>query len=188
MSGADVLFATARAGGSEVFGEWMASVELAVRLSLRRYARAVDVEAVLQETFLRMWVLARDPERTLSGADASLKFALGVARNLARAEARRYRREHLLPPDDLPETPFDPVPDRDPDLRRAIAECLGRLVGKPRQALHARLRGGGRRADRLLAESLAMTKNTFLQNVVRARGQVAKCLERRGIRLEENYS
>ncbi len=188
MAASDERFAAARGGDPEAFAEWMGSVELPIRLGLRPYARAIDVETVLQETFLRMWVLARDPERKLEGDNASLKFALGVARNLARAEARRYRREHLLPPEHLPEVPVDPEPTSDSNLRRAIQDCLNRLVGKPLEAMRIRLLFGDKFSDVALAEMIAMTRNTFLQNIVRARRQVAACMERQGIRLDEILS
>lgn len=185
MSGIDRLFAAARAGNPEAFARWMGSVELPIRLGLRPYAGAIDVEAVMQEMFLRMWLLAQDAKRELTGENASLRFAIGVARNLARAEARRYRRERFLPPEDLPETPVDPAPISDPKLRQRIQECLKQLVGAPRRALEARLRLGDRLPDRAIAERAGMTKNTLLQNIVRARRQIAACLEKHDVRLNE---
>jgi hypothetical protein len=49
----------------------------------------------------------------------------------------------------------------------------------------ARLGSGGEAPDRDLAESVGMQKNTFLQNVVRARKLIAGCLEHAGYRLRE---
>ena len=136
---------------------------------------------------MRMWVLAGDREhgRVLTGENASLRFAIGMARNLARNAARRAKRERFLPPDDLPEVPVAPDPAPDPGLRAAIDECLELLAQRPREALLARLRGLGARADRALAESIGMSLNTFLQNIVRARRQLAKCLAGKGVPLEE---
>ena len=54
MSELDELFTAARANEPRAFAKWMGSVELPVRLGLRRYAKAVDVETIVQETFLRM--------------------------------------------------------------------------------------------------------------------------------------
>jgi len=180
----DRLFAAARDGDLPSFEEWMGSVELPIRLSLRRFARAVDAESIVQETFLRMWVLANDKERTLEGENASLRFALGVARNLVRSEARRFGKEVLLPAGDMPEVevPPDPVPDH--GLRAAILRCIEKLARKPMAALRARLSGGGLSPDRDLAAELGMTLNTFLQNITRARRQVAVCLEQQGVELE----
>jgi DNA-directed RNA polymerase specialized sigma24 family protein len=163
----------------------MGSVELPIRLSLRRFVRAVDSEAILQETYLRMWVYARDRGGSLEGEDASLRFAIGMARNLARAEARRTRREIHLPPESMPELPTAPEPPSDPGLRRAILGCIEKVAGKPLQALRARAGLGPTLPDRDIAAVLGMTLNTFLQNVVRARKQVAACLERHGISLRE---
>jgi DNA-directed RNA polymerase specialized sigma24 family protein len=166
----------------------MGSVELPIRLAMRRFAQAVDIESVVQETFLRMWLLSQDKGRDLSGENASLRFAIGMARNIARSEARRWGREKLLPPEDLPEPVLEPDPVSDPGLRRAIVECLKKVAAKPLQALRARMDLGGVIADRDIAEGIGMTLNTFLQNIVRARKQVAGCLERGGIPLPELLS
>jgi DNA-directed RNA polymerase specialized sigma24 family protein len=185
----DELFALARLGEPEAFAEWMGMVELPLRRSLRRFARAVDVEVVMQETFMRMWLVASDLERSLEGTAASLKFAFRVVRNVALEEIRRNRLdrqtdlEHL---EDLPEGSYDPEPG-DPALARAIADCFRRLPDKPRRALGARL-DDDCLPDRVLAERLRMRLNTFLQNVVRARRSMEKCLEGRGVRLEEVMS
>ncbi len=188
MSEIDELFAAARAGDPRAFARWMGSVELPIRFGIRPYARAVDIETVLQETLLRMWVLTQDSKRSLTGENASLKFAIGIARNVARAEARRYRRDHLMPTEDLPEiaVPASPVPDQ--GLRQMIHDCLQLLAGAPLKAMEARLEHGDRFSDHAIAEMIRMTKNTFLQNVVRARRKVSGCLEKRGVRLDEVLS
>ena len=185
----DELFAFARQGGPEAFAEWMGMAEIPLRRSLRRFARAVDVEVVMQETFIRMWLVANDPERVLEGLDASLKFAFRVARNVALEEIRRNRLGRLVDLDDLqnlPEGSYDPEPC-DPALARAIADCFRRLPDKPRRALGARL-DDDCLPDRVLAERLRMRLNTFLQNIVRARKSMGKCLEGRGVRVEEVLS
>ncbi len=186
MTDLDRAFARARLGDEGGFAEWVGRVERPIRASLRPYARAVDVEGVVQETLMRMWVLARDASRELSGEDASLRFAIGMARNLARNEARRYGREVHLPAGDPPE-PAWTDPPADPLLRRAILECLEQLAGQPRRALEIVLRFG-HRANRALSQTLGMTSNTFLQNVARARKQVAACLEGKGLDLREILS
>lgn len=180
----DRLFAEARAGDLKSFERWMGSVELPIRLSLRRFARAVDVESVVQETLLRMWTLANDTERTLKGENASLRFALGVARNLARSEARRTGREILLPPEDLPDVTVDPAPLPSPALRKVILECIEKLPPKPLAATRARLTRAIM-SDRDLATRLGMTLNTFLQNITRARKLILDCLKRHGVSLHE---
>ena len=190
MTSIDDQFAAARGGDLASFTAWMGRVERPIRASLRLFARAVDVEAVVQETLMRMWLLATDREhaRELSGENASLRFAIGMARNLARNAARRIRREQFLPPDDLPEVAVRPDPAPDPGLRRAIDECLNRLARRPREALLARLGAYQALADRALAESLGMSLNAFLQNIVRARRQLAECLRGKGVPLEEMRS
>jgi RNA polymerase sigma-70 factor (ECF subfamily) len=76
-----------------------------------------------------------------------------------------------------------PGGDGDPWLRRAIAECQARLPPRPALALQARLDSGGAERDELLAARLGMRRNTFLQNVTRARRLIAECLRRRGVDL-----
>jgi len=162
----------------------MALVERPIRGSLRRFARAIDVESALQETFLRMWVARQDRAREFAGENASLRFTLRVARNVALEEVRRARLEHLVALDDLEaksEPSIDPTTPSDPGLLRAIKDCVLRLQGKPRYALFARLMSGYEVPDRDLAATLGMAVNTFLQNIVRARKAVAVCLEGKGL-------
>lgn len=163
----------------------MSLVENPIRRSLARFARAVDVEVVVQETFLRMWMVANDRTRRLEGENASLKFALAVARNVALEELRHTRLYQFFEKDGsdslselscLPELP-------DPALRKAINECIDRLPSQPKTALNARI-NEGHLPDRSLAQGVRMKLNTFLQNIVRARRLVAECLEKRGVRLE----
>jgi DNA-directed RNA polymerase specialized sigma24 family protein len=183
----DTLFEDARRGSADAFGVWAEQVQLPVRRSLRSFARAVDVEVVVQETLLRMWVLARGGERVLEGEEASLRFALRVARNVAREEVRRARTGHLLPLEAWSaseQPPVRPEPPADPGLRQAILTCLARLPGRPAAALRERISRGGDAPDRDLASRLGMTLNTFLQNVVRARAHMAACLRTRGVAIE----
>jgi len=181
----DQLFEAVGFGHVKAFASWMGRVERPIRLSLRAYARAVDVEGIVQETLLRMWTLGNDGSRRLDGENASLRFAIGMARNLARNEARRLRREHLLPPDDMPDPGVPPEPTPDPGLARAIADCMKRLARKPLEALRARIEHQPHDPDRDIAARLGMTVNAFLQNIVRARRQLGDCLVRKGIPLEE---
>ena len=50
------------------------------------------------------------------------------------------------------------------------------------------LEHGHRLANHVLAQALGMTTNTFLQNVVRARRQLAACLEGKGLDMKEILS
>jgi hypothetical protein len=51
--------------------------------------------------------------------------------------------------------------------------------------MRARLADGHHQDDSALARHLGMTLNTFLQNIVRARQQLAKCLGAKGVELQE---
>jgi DNA-directed RNA polymerase specialized sigma24 family protein len=123
-----------------------------------------------------------DPQRQLTGENASLRFALAVARNVAREEIRRARTDRLVSVADLDEIPeaikAADVPS-EPWLRRAIEHCIEQLPERPRKSLMARL-GAGAESDAVLALRTGMTRNTFLQNIVRARRALAACLEGRG--------
>jgi DNA-directed RNA polymerase specialized sigma24 family protein len=183
------LFRLARLGDRGAFAQWMGMVEIPLRRSLYRFARAVDVEAVVQETLVRMWLLAGDPQRVLKGSQASLKYAFAVGRIVALEEMRRYRKDRFVELDvleNLPEGRINPDPP-DPALARKIQDCMESLPRQPREALWARVHNG-RLPDRQLADALRMKANTFFQNIVRARRLLRECLERRGVRLEEILS
>ena len=123
VAGCDALFEAARGGSVEAFGAWAERVHLPLRRSLHAFASAVDVEVVVQETLLRMWQVARAPRPVLLGENASLRFALGVARNVAREEARRARTGHLVPLgewEETRETAVEPEPPPDPGLRLRV--------------------------------------------------------------------
>lgn len=178
-------FRRAGYGDADAFAEWMGIVEYPLRRSLAAFARAVDVEVVVQESFLRMWLIACDPGRRLQGEKASLKFAIRLARNVALEELRHTRLYQYFDEKDYDELPeMRVVPQLpDPALRRAIHECLDRLPEQPKTALNARIEDG-HLPDRDLAQGARMKLNTFLQNIVRARRLMAKCLEDRGVNLE----
>ncbi len=174
------------AGNAQAFGTWMGSCEPTVRLSLRSFASAVDTEAVLQESLLRVWQVA--PRFVPDGRDNGLlRLAIRIARNLAVSELRKIRArpaesdeiEDALAENEVPPAPPDPM------LRRQIADCRDKLPQKPREAFEARLHSEGARDDDDLATKLGMRLNTFLQNVTRARKLLAECLKRAGVVLDE---
>ncbi len=177
----DVVFQLARSGSQDAFTRWMGLVEMPIRRTLARFGHCVDVECVMQETLLRMWIFAtRDPERVLTGENASLKFACAVAANVAHEETRRFRHAAPQTGPEPAETP--PLPD--PFLKKAILGCMRKLPPKPYRALLARVREGPR-GDREAAAGAGMKLNTFLQNIVRARNLLRPCLEHQGVRLAE---
>ncbi len=177
MTAIDAAFERARTGDHDGFADWVRLVEVRLRGTLRRFARGADVEAVLQESLLRMWRLA--PGLHLQGDDASLRYATTIAANLAKAEIRRGGR--FDPIEDRDDPPVEGAPLGDPWLRSLILSCFARLSGRPREALLLRLTTHGTTHDRDLAGTLGMTLNTFLQNVVRARTAIAKCLSGHGV-------
>ena len=181
MHDLDTYFDAIRAGDADAFGHWVAGAETRLRLSLRSFAEHVDVEAVVQETLLRVWQVA--PRFQPDGRpNALLRLAIRTARNLAVSEVRR-RRPSSLDPEQLDRVEDIAVPqvEVDPMLRDAIVRCHDKLPGKPRAALGARLESGGAKHDRDVAAALGMTLNTFLQNFTRARRLLVACLQKLGI-------
>jgi RNA polymerase sigma-70 factor (ECF subfamily) len=180
----DVHLAAITTGDARAFARWLAGAEASVRDSLRSFATAVDVEAVLQEALLRVWQVA--PRFVPDGRpNGLLRLGIRIARNLAVSEVRRTRATPVEA-DDLEaalaraERPPD---EPDPMLRRAIVECRDKLPPKPRQAFDSRLASAGGQDDVELAESLGMKLNTFLQNFTRARQLLVDCLKKAGIAL-----
>lgn len=181
MTDLDTLLRDIAVGDAAAFGRFVAGAESRVRDSLASFAAVIDVEAVVQECFLRVWQVA--PRIEIDGRGNSLlRFTIRVARNLAVSETRRRRvdpetttRLEAMPIEDACE-PVVP----DPLLRDVIAKCREKLPDKPAQALTARLDGPWR-ADAEIAESLGMRANTFLQNFGRARRLLAECLGKHGI-------
>ncbi|HEY7204393.1 MAG TPA: hypothetical protein VIA61_08865 [Methylomirabilota bacterium] len=179
-----------RIAGRDVaaFGEWMRGAEPRIRASLRSFAAAVDVEAVVQDTLLRVWQVA--PRFAPDGRpNGLLRLGIRIGRNLAVSELRRRRHETM----DIAAiereasaaglAAAEPASPPDPLLRRRIEDCIGQLPRQPGRALARRLGSAGAQADAALADGLGMRVNTFLQNIARARKLVAECLERYGIDL-----
>jgi DNA-directed RNA polymerase specialized sigma24 family protein len=188
----DGLLVEISAGDAAAFALWLAAAEGRLRDSLRSFAARVDVEAVLQESLVRVWQVT--PRFVPDGRpDALLRLAIRIARNLAVSEIRRSRLEPVEAEVLERAAAADgllPGPDHasDPMLRHAIEECRGRLPQKPAAALQARLDSGGADSDERLAGNLHMRRNTFLQNITRARRLLAECLRRRGIDLAAELS
>lgn len=175
----DVHLSAIATGDVHAFGRWMASAEPTVRLSLRSFASVIDVEAVLQESLLRVWQVAPRFEHD-GKPNGLLRLGIRIARNLAVSEVRRTR-VRPVEADDL-EVALGVEPDEpDPMLRQAIGDCRDKLPPKPRQALDARLAHAGGSDDTDIAESLGMKLNTFLQNFTRARQLLADCLRKKGV-------
>lgn len=173
------------AGDTRAFAAWMAGAEPVLRHGLRRFAAAVDTEAVLQETLLRVWQVA--PRFVPDGRpDGLLRLGHTIARNLCVDELRRRRPTAVDPAvmargiDEAEQV--EPRPP-DPMLRRIIALCRDKLPARPAQALAARIEAGGARPDAALAAALEMSHNAFLQNITRARKLLAGCLKKNGVEL-----
>jgi RNA polymerase sigma-70 factor (ECF subfamily) len=181
----DALLPAIASGDARAFGQWMAGAEPRVRASLSSFAAQVDTEAVVQESFLRVWNVA--PRIEPDGRpDCLLRFTVRVARNLAIDHVRRSQR--LLPTESaalerMREAELPPATPPDPLLKQTIARCRERLPKKPAHALDARLGANGGQPDQSLAEALGMRVNTFLQNLSRARRLLAECLRRQGVTL-----
>src|SRR5215510_2981498 len=184
----DALLPAISAGDAAAFARWLAGAEDRLRGSLSSFAERVDVEAILQETLVRVWQVA--PRVVPDGRPHSLvRLAIRIARNLAVSDLRQRRLEpvdgDILERLAADNEALEPGPDRwrDPLLRRAIEECRDRLPTKPAVALQLRVQAGGDEPDARLAQRVGMRPNTFLQNIARARRFMADCLRKRGIDL-----
>jgi RNA polymerase sigma-70 factor (ECF subfamily) len=181
----DALLPAIAAGDAQAFAVWLRHAEPRVRLSLSRFARAVDAEAVVQETLLRIWQLA--PRVKLdSRGDTLVRLAIQIAHNLAIDHVRRDRR--LARADRAELLAFtvseaDDTPPPDPLLRTVIQGCIEQLPRQPATALMARLDDAGHHPDETLATRLGMQLNTFLKNFGRARALLLDCLRTKGVSL-----
>lgn len=179
----DALLPAIASGDARAFGQWMALAEPRVRASVSSFAAQVDTEAVVQESFLRVWQVA--PRIEPDGRpDCLVRFTVRVARNLAIDHMRRNQR--LQPVDQatldrMRDAEVPPPAPPDPLLKQTIARCREALPKKPAIALDARLSAGGSQPDQTLAAALNMRLNTFLQNLSRARRLLAECLRRQGV-------
>lgn len=185
MSDLDIYLQTIVSGDADAFADWVSGAEYRLRASLRSFAAHVDVEAVLQETLLRIWQVA--PRFQPDGRpDALLRLGIRIARNLAVTEMRRlsvHSEVIRATTDGAVQSTNRGTPD--PFLRRVIMECRRLLPPMPAQALAQRLESVGRAPDETLAANLGMKLNTFLQNITRARKLLAECLRKQGVDLQE---
>jgi RNA polymerase sigma-70 factor (ECF subfamily) len=170
------------------FGRWVSGAEPRIRAGLRSFAPHLDVEAIVQETLLRIWQVA--PRLVAEGRrNGLLPLASTIGRNLALSELRRRKVEEATVKGIERETPPEPRPAfGDPWLRERIKECLRGLPRQPRRALLARIGDAGAAVDSVLAQGLGMRLNTFLQNITRARKLVAGCLRRYRVDLERELA
>lgn len=171
------------------FASWAKHVDGDLRRSLARFASRVDVESVCQEALLRMYVtsgaIAIGEQEPLTGADASRRLVRVIARRMALNLIRKHRREVLAGDDDVPEPDPGPVMEpSDPLLRERLLECVAQLTGVLGAAMRVRLQHGHRPEDEQ-ARLAGMLKNTFHQNIRRARLAVLDCLVQKGIALSE---
>jgi DNA-directed RNA polymerase specialized sigma24 family protein len=181
MTGAarDALLPAIAAGDLQAFASWLSHAEPRIRLSLQRFARVVDTEAVLQETLLRIWQVAPRVHVDARG-DSLVRLGVQIAHNLAVDHVRhrkRVERAALEETSEVAEAPPDPL------LRERIAECVERLPAKPALVLARRLDNRGTAPDEALAEGLGMQLNTFLKNFGRARKLLLECLAKAGVEL-----
>jgi len=181
---ADTHLTAIQGGSADAFAAWLSLAEHEVRVSLRSFAAVVDAEAVLQEALLRVWQAA--PRLVPDGRpNVLLRFAVKVARNAAISELRR-RKETTTEPEAYEravEAHARDLSTPGPDvlLRRATAACVDELPAQAKKVIVARIEGGGLVPDERLAEGLAMRRNTFLQNVTRAKRALYECLRAKGI-------
>jgi len=156
----------------DAFKRWFGRSEIRLKQSLRSFASVVDVEAVVQDTALLVWERAAtiSPQRP---SGFLFRWAVTVAKNKARTNARRSGRQAPLDDDSLP---ADSSRLGDPLLRAQLLKCRERLSPHQLRAFMARCEDGGKGDDRSLATSIGMSFEAFRQNLARARKAFAECL------------
>jgi RNA polymerase sigma factor (sigma-70 family) len=178
------------------FTRWFAGCEIVLKHTLRSFADTVDVEAVVQETALKVWQHAA--AITPDGRPAFLfRWARTVALNAARTGARRAthpaagrraddgrsnRRSDKL---EEMKDKDDHNQRVDPFLQARIKRCVEQLPPEQRRVLQARIDDEGRRADRELAAALGITFDRIRQNLSRARKALVTCLRSFSIEIRE---
>jgi DNA-directed RNA polymerase specialized sigma24 family protein len=179
----DALLPAIATGDLEAFASWLSQAEPRLRLSLRRFARVVDTEAVLQEALLRVWQVAPRTHVDERG-DSLLRLGVQIARNLAVDHLRRAERleRAALEQADERDSFFEDGPS-DPLLRELVSGCAKQLPAQPAKVLACRLESRGGAPDEELAETLGMQLNTFLKNFGRARKLLLECLAKAGVEL-----
>jgi RNA polymerase sigma factor (sigma-70 family) len=167
----------------DAFSHWFARCEIKLRRSLRSFAQVTDVEAVVQDTALRVWQRA-STIRPDGRPECILRWAVTVALNAARNEAKRSGHQLPLGPtvEGLAHSTTN-MPD--PVLRVRIQSCRERLGATPRLVLDAQLTDAGQHSSRELAMTLGMTADAVRQNLVRARRALQRCLRTFGIDLRD---
>jgi DNA-directed RNA polymerase specialized sigma24 family protein len=182
----DALLPAIAAGDVQAFASWLSTAEPRLRLSLRRFARSVDTEAVLQETLLRLWQVAPRVQLDPQG-DGLVRLGVHIAHNLAIDQVRRDERRERAAEAQRLEADAGPEleePPPDPLLRELIRGCSERLPEQPKAVLACRLENHGAEPDETLAERLGMRLNTFLKNFGRARQLLLDCLAKAGVELQ----
>lgn len=157
----------------EAFSRWFARCEIHLRTSLRSFEQFVDVEAVVQDTVIKVW---EDPLRIRPDGRPGflLRWARTVALNAARNAARRQGHHAAMPADD--DVAGDVRPMSDVFLRTRVQECFGRLPVPQQRAFRARVADAGSRTDRQLAASIDMSFDAFRQTLTRGRRALVACL------------
>lgn len=177
----DALLPGIALGDVQAFASWLAHGEPRIRLSLKRFARVVDTEAVLQETLLRLWQVAPRVKLDTRG-DCLARLGVQIARNLAVDHLRRARRLERAHEAEQVDPDVEPALS-DPLLREVIQGCVQGLPKQPATALTCRLQNRGAEPDETLAQRAGMQLNTFLKNFGRARQLLLECLQRAGVTL-----
>lgn len=181
----DALLPAIASGDVQAYAVWLGHAEPRVRLSLAKFARAVDSEAVVQETLLRIWQVAPRVSVDARG-DTLVRLAIQIAHNLAIDYVRRDRRlarAELAELLELTPPALDDSPPPDPLLRAVISACVDQLPKQPAAALGARIANAGHDPDETLAARVGMQLNTFLKNFGRARALLLDCLKNKGVSL-----
>jgi RNA polymerase sigma factor (sigma-70 family) len=151
--------------------------QLPWRIAYRMLADASEAEDVAQEAMLRLWQYA---DRWQAGGPGVAAWLTRVATNacLDRIRRRRFASDEAVP-ERADSSPLADEMMEDDEVRQAVADCIEALPDRQRAAIV--LTYYEEQQNRMAAEILAMQIKAFESLLLRARGALRACVERKGV-------
>jgi RNA polymerase sigma-70 factor (ECF subfamily) len=172
----DLLVRRAQAGDDQAFAQLVVRHTPALfRLARRMTSDSSEAEALVQETFLRLWKnLAR-----YKGERPFYPYLVTIALNLGRDQWRKFRQLDFSGLESLEESQPDASPSPEmqverSEARRALAQAVADLPDAYRVVIALRYEAGLSYQE--IAESLELPINTVRTHLRRAKAHLRKIL------------